>query len=147
LEPGSLIPRGDVSRATRDPGRKTELGFGTLQEGAFFFLWEGFPKSSAETTPWAASPEQAWVQDLWGDGAPVKIGPGVIEVVVIALVYLTGVLWIFLITRDVVRTRRKSPKPVSVAWNLVAVWFPIGTLIWILYRRDLMTRQKPSQSA
>jgi len=79
--------------------------------------------------------------------ADLKVGPDVIEVVAIALVYLTGVLWIFLITRDVVRTRRESPEPISVVWNLVALWFPIGTGLWVLYRRKLMTRQRHSQSA
>ncbi len=74
--------------------------------------------------------------------ADLKIGPDAAELTVIGLVYLTMFLGLFLLARDVIQTRRRTSKPISQAWVLIALFFPIGTLAWILYRRDLMASQK-----
>jgi hypothetical protein len=76
--------------------------------------------------------------------ADLTVRPDWVEPAVVGLVYLTMFLGLFLLARDVIQTRRKTSKPISQAWVLIALFFPIGTLAWILYRRDLMATEKRS---
>ena len=77
----------------------------------------------------------------------LKVGLDATQAVVLALVYLTYLLVIFLLWRDVVRTRREVSEPISLAWNFFVLFFPVGTVAWILHRRRLVARHRQSQSA
>ena len=60
---------------------------------------------------------------------------------VVALIYLTYILWAFLVARDVIRTRREVSTSVSLLWILVALFVPFGIFAWIVYRRALLRRE------
>jgi len=68
----------------------------------------------------------------------LRVGPGVVEELILVLVYGGGAtLWMFLVIRDVVRARRTASVPVSYLWVFVALMFPLGSLAWVIYRRTL----------
>jgi len=58
------------------------------------------------------------------------------------LVYLTYALWVFLVARDVIRTRAEVRHPVSSGWIIFALIVPFGTVVWVLYRRRLLARER-----
>ena len=77
----------------------------------------------------------------------LRVGLDATEAVFLALVYLTLFLALFLLWRDVVRTRREVSEPISLAWNFIVLFFPVGTVAWFLHRRTIVARQRQSQSA
>ena len=67
-------------------------------------------------------------------------------IAVTALAWLIFGLWVFLVARDVIRTRRALSTPVSTGWIIVAFLGLFGTLAWVIYRRNLLQKETTAQA-
>lgn len=58
------------------------------------------------------------------------------------VVYGLQALWVYLIIRDVMRTRKAITTPVSLIWIPVAFITPFGLIAWIIHRRRLLAKER-----